>query len=125
MAMALPVSVAFWAAEALPPRDSHGHAMKAHPRHADVTLARRLGWSLLIVLLLAALVFTRSRAGIGCGLAAFAATSLALVWTSGSRTIRAVLAGVAFIALMLAAYVGLTPVLERFAPDELSMSYEG
>lgn len=124
MAMALPVLVAFWAAETLPPRDREGVRMRAHPRHADARLARRMGWSLLAVLMLAALVFTRSRAGIGCGLAAFAAASLGLVWSGGSTAVRVVLAGVALLALMLAAYVGLTPVLERFAPGDLSVSYE-
>ena len=125
MAMALPVIVAFWAVETLPPVDQEGHRLREHPRHADAKLARRILWSLLIVLALAALLFTRSRAGIGCGLAAFAAASLGLVWTAGSLRIRVLLVSVAGFALLLAAYVGLTPILERFAPEELSLSYEG
>jgi O-antigen ligase len=125
MAMALPVVLAFWAAETLPTRDRSGETLRPHPRHADAQLARRIGWSLLVVLAMAALIFTRSRAGIGCGLAAFAAASLALVWSDGSRIVRAALAALAALAFLLAAYVGLTPVLERFAPDDLSVSYEG
>ena len=123
MAMALPVLLAFWAAETMPPLDANGERLREHPRHADVKLARRMLWSLLIVLVIAALLFTRSRAGIGFGLAAFAAASLALVWNAGTLRIRVVL--VAAAALALAAYVGLTPILERFAPDEISLGYEG
>jgi len=125
MAMALPVLLAFWALETLPPVDRSGERLREHPRHADVKLARRMFWSLLIVLLIAALLFTRSRAGIGFGLAAFAAASLALVWNAGTVRVRVVLVSVAGLALLLAAYVGLTPILERFAPEELSLSYEG
>ncbi len=125
MAMGLPILVAFWAAEMLPARDRGGERMKSHPRHADAQLARRIGWSLLVVLVLAALIFTRSRAGIACGLLVFSATAFALVRRGGSIGLRITLAAIAACALMLAGYVGLTPVLERFAPDELSMSYEG
>jgi O-antigen ligase len=125
MAMALPMLVAVWAAETLPPRDLEGNPMREHPRHADAKLARRIAWSLAIALTLAALLFARSRAGIGCGLAAFAAASLGLVWSTASRGIRAALAATALCAFALAAYVGLTPILERFAPDALSIGYEG
>jgi O-antigen ligase len=125
MAMALPLLVAFWAAETLPQRDRTGERLRSHPRHADAQLARRIGWSLLIVLVLAALLFTRSRAGIGFGLAAFAGASAGLVWSAGTPLIRAVLGVVAALGFLLAAYVGLTPVLERFAPDDLSVGYEG
>ena len=125
MAMALPVLLAFWAAETLPPLDREGQRMREHPRHADAKLARRILWSLLIVLTLAALLFTWSRAGIGCGLAAFAAASFGLVWNAGTVRVRVLLAMVASMALLLAAYVGITPILDRFAPEALSLSYEG
>jgi O-antigen ligase len=125
MAMALPMLVAVWAAETLPTRDAEGSPMREHPRHADAKLARRIAWSLAIGLAMAALLFTRSRAGIGCGLAAFAAASLGLVWSTASLRIRAALAAAALFAFALAAYVGLTPLLERFTPDVLSISYEG
>jgi O-antigen ligase len=125
MAMALPVAAAFWAVEALPPRDRHGQLLREHPRHADKKLARRILWSLLMVLMLAALLFTRSRAGIGFGFAAFGAASLGLAWNGGGWRMRLLLGAVAAVALLLAAYVGLTPILDRFAPEELSLSYEG
>ena len=125
IAMALPVALAFWAVETLPPVDAQGERLREHPRHADAKLARRILWSLLLVLLLAALLFTRSRAGIGCGLAALGAASLGLVWNAATLRLRIVLVGMAGLALLLAAYVGLTPIVERFAPDELALSYEG
>ena len=125
MAMALPVALAFWAMETLPPVDQHGERLREHPRHADAKLARRILWSLLIVMMLAALLFTRSRAGIGCGLAALGAASLGLVWNAATARLRAVLLSMAAAALLLAAYVGLTPILERFAPEDLALSYEG
>jgi O-antigen ligase len=125
MAMAVPVLVAIWAAETLPPRDADGNPMREHPRHADEKLARRIAWSLAIALCLAALLFTRSRAGIGTGLGAFAGASLALVWSAASRRVRLTLAVLAGLALLLAAYVGLTPIVERFSADDLSLSYEG
>ena len=125
MAMALPMALAFWAMETLPPVDQHGERLREHPRHADRQFARRLLWSLLIVLLIAALLFTRSRAGIGCGLAAFGAASLAMVWNAATLRLRIGLVSLAGLAILLAAYVGLTPILERFAPEELALSYEG
>ena len=125
MAMALPMLVALWAGEVVPARDAHGEILREHPRHRDARLARRLMLSVFVVVLVVALLFTRSRAGIGSGLMAFALASLALVWNAGSRESRAVFGVVGVAALALALYVGLTPVLERFSPDELSLSYAG
>jgi len=125
MAMALPPLVAIWAAETLPARDARGDLLRGHPRHDDARLARRIAWSIAVALVLAALLFSRSRAGIGCGLAAFGATSLVLVWSAATVPVRAALGAVAAIALLLAAYAGLTPIVERFAPDPLSLGYEG
>ena len=125
IAMGLPVLVAIWAAETLPARDAYGEVLRGHPRHADVRLARRIAWSLAVALALAALLFSRSRAGIGCGLAAFGATSLVLVWSAATVPVRVALGAVASVALLLAAYAGLTPIVERFAPDDLSLGYAG
>jgi O-antigen ligase len=125
MAMALPMLLAVWAIEMLPVVNDRGEALRAHPRNADAKLAMRILYSILVVILLLALLFTRSRAGIGAGLAAFALASLAMVWNAGSTQAKAVLVGVAVLAAMLAAYIGLTPVLERFAPDAVSLGYEG
>ena len=123
--MALPMLLAIWASETLPARDAHGERLRPHPRHADARLARRILWSLAVALALAALLFSRSRAGIGTGLAAFGAASLALVWGVASSQVRAALGVVAATALLLAAYAGLTPIVERFSPDDLSLGYEG
>lgn len=125
MAISLPALLGFWAAETLPRRDPHGDPIREHPRNADQRLARRIAWSLALALVLAALLFTRSRAGIGCGLAAFGATTLFLVWSASSIPVRIALASTAAAALLLAAYAGLTPIVERFAPDELALGYEG
>lgn len=125
MAMSLPVLVAIWAAVTLPARDASGEILRGHPRHADVRLARRIGWSLAVALVLAALLFSRSRAGIGCGLAAFGATVLMLVWSGATVQVRLALGSIAAVALLLAAYAGLTPIVERFSPDDLSLGYEG
>jgi hypothetical protein len=125
MAMALPMLVALWASETLPARDASGEILRAHPRHADARLARRLAWSLAVALALAALLFSRSRAAIGFGLLAFGATSLALVWGAATPRVRVALGVVAAVAFLLAAYAGLTPIVERFSPDDLSLGYEG
>ena len=125
MAMALPILVAVWAAETLPTRDASGEILRGHPRHADARLARRIAWSLAVALALAALLFSRSRAAIGFGLAAFGATSLALVWSAATVRVRIALGVVASVAFLLAAYAGLTPIVERFSPDDLSLGYEG
>ena len=125
MAMALPMLLALWAIEILPMRDHHGEAVRSHPRNADVKLAVRILLSILLVLVLAALLFTRSRAGIGSGLFVFALAGVLLFWNAASLQTRIVLVLVALAALLLAAYVGLTPILDKFAPEELSLSYEG
>jgi O-antigen ligase len=125
MAMALPILLAIWANETLPARDARGERLRPHPRHADARLARRILWSLAVALALAALLFSRSRAGIGTGLAAFGAAGLALVWGASTPQVRIALAAVAATALLLAAYAGLTPIVERFTPDDLSLGYEG
>lgn len=124
MAMTLPVLMALWAAEVVPPRNSKGEIIRDHPRHRDVKLARRLALSVFVMTMVVALLFTGSRAGTTCGLAALALASVALVWKAGSVHARAVLILVAICAVMLGGYVGLTPVLERFAANELSVSYE-
>ncbi len=125
IAMALPMLLAIWATRVLPVVDAQGEALREHPRYADARLAQRIAFSILVVVLLLALLFTRSRAGIGAGLLAFALASLALVWSAGSMRARAALLVVAAGALLLGAYIGLTPMLERFAPDAFSLGYEG
>ena len=123
MVMGLPIVLAFWAGEVLPQVDRVGQAVKSHPRHADAQMARRIGWSLLVVVVLGALAFTRSRAGIGCGLLVFAIAGSWMILSTNSRSSRAILAAIAACVFLLAAYVGLAPVLERFAAQDLSLSY--
>jgi O-antigen ligase len=122
--MALPVLMALWAAEVLPPLGPKGEVLRDHPRNRDVKLARRLLLTLFMLAVVLALLFTRSRAGIGCGLAMLGLASLTLVWNAGTHA-RVILGIVALAALALAAYIGLTPVLERFTADEISLGYAG
>jgi O-antigen ligase len=124
MAMALPLLLARWALEVLPVI-RRGERLREHPRNADMRLAVRILFSILVVLLLLALLLTRSRAGIACGLVALSLTSIALVWNAGSTQAKALLIVVAAGALLLGSYVGLTPVIERFAPEEISLGYGG
>jgi O-antigen ligase len=125
MAMALPMAMALWAAEVVPPRDADGEILREHPRHRDARLARRVALTAALAVLVVALLFSRSRAGAACGLAALAAASLVLVWNAGSVAARVMLALVACLAVALGAYIGFTPVFERFAADELAVSYSG
>jgi len=125
MAMALPVLMALWAAEVLPPLGPKGEILRDHPRNRDVKLARRLLLSIFVLALVLALLFTRSRAGIGSGLAMLAAAAIALVWNAGSIHARVILGVIAVTALLLGTYIGLTPVLERFSAEDISLSYAG
>lgn len=125
MAMGLPIMLQRWAIEMLPTVNERGEVVKPHPRGADRRLALRIVLSASIVLALLALLLTRSRAGIGSGLAAFALAALAIVGYAGTAGTRVVLGIVGACALALAAYVGLTPILERFAPAELTQEFGG
>jgi O-antigen ligase len=125
MAMALPMLIALWAQAMLPSVTSRGEVLRDHPRNADVKLALRILFSILAMILALALLMTRSRAGIGTGLVVSALAAVGLVWRAGSTQARVALIAVATGAILLGCYVGLTPVLERFAPDEFSMSYSG
>jgi O-antigen ligase len=125
MAMGLPIMLQRWAIEMLPTVNERGEVVKPHPRGADRRLALRIVLSASIVLALLALLLTRSRAGIGSGLAAFALAALAIVGYAGTVGTRVALGIVGACALALAAYVGLTPILERFAPSELTQEFGG
>jgi O-antigen ligase len=125
MAMCLPIMLQRWAVEMLPTVNERGEVMKPHPRSADRRIAIRIVLSVSMVLALLALLLTRSRAGIGSGLTAFALAALAIVGYAGTRGARGALGVVGVAALGLAAYVGLTPILERFAPDEFALELGG
>ena len=125
MAMALPIMLQRWAIEMLPTVNERGEVVKPHPRGADRRLALKIVLSASIVIALLALLLTRSRAGIGSGLAVFALAAISIVGYAGTTGARVVLAVVATCAMALAAYVGLTPILERFAPVEISTEFGG
>jgi O-antigen ligase len=91
----------------------------------DRTLATRIGLSMLVLFLLVALPFSLSRGGIGSGLLAFALASLALIWKAATIPARIAFGFVGLASLALAAYIGLTPVLDRLTPDQLSLGFEG
>jgi O-antigen ligase len=123
IAMALPMLIALWAIEMLPAVTRHGEVLREHPRNADMKFAMRAAFSVLTVALLLALLLSRSRAGIAAGLLVFALAIVALVWRAATVQVKVVLSMVVAMALFMGAYIGLTPVLERFAPDAFSMEY--
>lgn len=123
MAMALPMAVALWAVGAFP--GARGGSGALHPRHGDRRVALGIVLATLLLLIVAALLFSRSRAGIGAGLLGLALASFALVWRGGSAAARLALAATGVAAGAFAAYIGLTPVLDRFTPDALALGYEG
>jgi O-antigen ligase len=125
IAMALPMLLALWAIEMLPVVTHRGEVLRAHPRHADMKFAMRAAFSALTVILLLALLLSRSRAGISAGMLAFALAIILLVWKNATVQVKVVLAMLAAGALLLAGSFGLTPVLDRFAPDEVAQNAGG
>jgi O-antigen ligase len=137
MAMGLAMVVSLWALELVPryrhhlSRHGHGEAVVrveeplTHPRLADRQLALNIVHAVAVLLLVVALLFSGSRAGIGAGLFAFSLASFALVWRPASVPARIAFGASAAAALLFAAYIGLTPVLDRFATDQLALGYEG
>jgi len=137
MAMGLSMAVSLWALELVPrygrSHRHHGHReghtpeepARAHPRLADRQLALNIVHAVAVLLLAVALLFSGSRAGIGAGLFAFSLASFALVWRPASLPARVAFGAAGAAALLFAAYIGLTPVLDRFAPDQLALGYEG
>jgi O-antigen ligase len=125
MAMALPVALVLWFLRARTSRDPHGEEMRMHPRHRDRWVAMQIAYALPVVLVAVALVFSLSRGGIAPGLLAFALASLALVGRARTFGSKLGFSLIALVAVGFSAWIGLTPVLERFAPDNLSLGYEG
>jgi len=123
--MALPMLLALWAVEMLPVVTHRGEVLREHPRNADMKFAMRGLFSVLTISLLLALLLSRSRAGISAGMLVFGIAIVTLVWKAATVQVKAVLAIVAAGALILAASVGLTPVLDRFAPDEVAANAGG
>jgi O-antigen ligase len=125
IAMALPMAVALWFLEAMPSRRRHAGNMRPSAGPSDRKLAKRIALSGLVLFLLVALLFSLSRGGIGSGFLAFSLACLALVWKAATMPARIAFAMIGLGALALAAYIGLTPVLERFTADQLSLGYDG
>lgn len=123
--MALPMLVALWAVEMLPVVTHRGEVLREHPRNADTRFAMRGLFSALTIVLLLALLLSRSRSAISAGMLAFGIAIVMLVWKAATVQVKVVLAIVAGAAVILAASVGLTPVLDRFAPDEVAQQAGG
>lgn len=124
MAMALPSALVLWFLETRTSVDAHGEVLRIHPRHRDRRLAMQILLSLPVVFLVVALLFSRSRGGIGAGLLALSLACLALLPRARSVWAKFGFGLIGAGAVAFAAYIGLTPVLERFAPDTLSLGYE-
>jgi O-antigen ligase len=125
MAMALPMLLALWAIEMLPIVTHRGEVLREHPRNADMKFAMRALFSTLGTVLMLALLLSRSRAGIATGLLAFAVAIVAIVWRAATVQVKVVLAIVALGAVVLGGSIGLTPMIERFAPDDVSLGARG
>ncbi len=124
MAMSLPLALVLWFLQVRTSRDMNGEVLRIHPRHRDRRLAIQIALALPIVFLAVALLFSRSRGGIGAGMLALALACLALVPRAHSSLAKAGFGLIGTGAVAFAAYIGLTPVLERFAPDTLSLGYD-
>ncbi len=125
MAMALPSALVLWFLATRTSTDSQGDQMRVHPAFRDRWLATQIALLLPTVFLVVALLFSLSRGGIGAGLLALSLASLALVPRAHSSWAKLGFGVIAAGAIAFAAYIGLTPVLDRFAPDQLSVGYEG
>ncbi len=125
MAMALPLALVLWFLETMPRHGRHASDPQVRPLRSDRKFAMQIALAVPVLFLIVALLFSGSRGGIGSGLLAFALASLLLVWRAASIPARIAFAMIGVGALSLAAYIGLTPVLERFAPDQLSLGYDG
>lgn len=123
IAMALPMLLALWAIEMLPVVTHRGEILREHPRNRDIRFALRALFSVVMLVMLLALVLSRSRAGIAAGLLAFGLAVIVLVWRSATVQVKIALAVVGAGAIVVGGYVGLTPALERFAPDAFSLEY--
>lgn len=125
MAMALPMAVALWFLEAMPAHRWHHGSLRPHPATSDRRVAVRILLSVLVLFLLVALMFSLSRAGIGSGLLAFGLAAFALIWKAATLPSRIAFGFAGLCALALATFIGLTPIVERIAPDQLALGYEG
>ncbi len=122
LAMMLPVLVGLLAYDLR--RRRHGHAGPGESGANAVSQRVLVFGSALVILL--CLVFTYSRAGIATALVGLACSAILLVRTRAGRPRGNVILGaLILLGVVLAALIGLAPVLERFGPTELRLSGEG
>ena len=122
LAMMLPVLMGLLAYDLR--RRRHGSAGPGESGANAVSQRVLVFGSALIVLL--CLVFTYSRAGIATALVGLACSSILLVRTRSGRARGNLIVGALIVlGVVLAALIGLAPVLERFGPAELRLSGEG
>jgi O-antigen ligase len=76
-------------------------------------------YALLTVLLLLALVLTRSRAGVGLTMVGLFLAMLAFSRRLGGSNVYGTLGSIAAVVLILVAEIGLAPILDRFSQDPL------
>ena len=122
LAMMLPVLVGLLAYDLR--RARRGHSWRDESGANAVSRRALVFGSALLVLL--CLVFTYSRAGIATALVGLAFSSILLVGSRAGRVRARLIVGVLVVAgIVLAALIGLGPVLERFEPGVLRLSGEG
>lgn len=74
---------------------------------------------LVSVLILLGIVFTRSRAGIALAMFGLMLSMFAFAWRLGGSNVYGAVGSVAAVLLVLAAEIGLLPVLDRFSADPM------
>jgi O-antigen ligase len=123
LAMMLPVIVGLLIYSIL--RGRHRHRRRALAFDAEAMSQRVLVFASAVLVLLC-LVFTKSRAGIATALLGLAFSSILLVRArAGWKHANSIVAALVITGVMLAALIGLAPVLEKWEPDQLRLSGEG
>lgn len=125
MAMALPMAVALWFLEAMSLHGRTRGSLQPRAGLSDRRIAMRILLSVLVLFLVVALLFSLSRGGIGSGLLAFGLATFALNWKAATIASRFAFIFTGLGALALGTYIGFTPILDRLAPDQLNLVYEG
>ena len=123
LAMMLPVIVGLLVYSVL--RGRHHHRHQAFAFDAEAMSQRVLVFASAVLVLLC-LMFTKSRAGNASALVGLAFSSILLVRArAGWKHANLVVGGIVVIGLLLAALIGLAPILEKWEPDPLRLSAEG
>jgi O-antigen ligase len=123
LAMMLPVIVGLLVFSIHRARQRHSTPVFAFDAEA---MSQRVLVFVSAVFVLLCLLFTRSRAGIATALVGLAFSSLLLVRArAGLKHANLIVAGVVVMGLVLAALIGLAPILEKWEPGTLRLSGEG